>query len=105
MDVSTDHGYVPINPGKDPMETIPALDSFQFLFAGIGMPGMTELVVILVIVMIFFGVGKLPKVLGEMGKGVKAFKDGVNEGKSASEIEINATTEVVSEAEEVRTGA
>ena len=54
---------------------------------------------------IFFGVGKLPKVLGEMGKGVKAFKDGVNEGKSASEIEINATTEVVSEAEEVRTGA
>ncbi len=70
---------------------------------GIGMPGTTELIIILVIVMIFFGIGKLPKVLGEMGKGVKAFKDGVNEGKSASEIEVQAT-ESVTDADEVKTG-
>ena len=41
------------------------------------MPGGFELVIILVIVVILFGVGKLPKVLGQLGKGVKAFKEGV----------------------------
>ncbi len=44
----------------------------------IGIPGGAEWLVILFIVIIFFGVGKLPKVLGQMGKGVKAFKDGMN---------------------------
>ena len=41
------------------------------------MPGAFELIIILTIVVILFGVGKLPKVLGQMGKGVKAFKEGV----------------------------
>ena len=42
------------------------------------MPGPFELIIILAIVVILFGVGKLPKVLGQMGKGVKAFKEGVS---------------------------
>ena len=42
---------------------------------GIGMPGMSEWIVILVIVLIFFGAGKLPEVLGQFGRGIKAFKD------------------------------
>ena len=33
------------------------------------MPGPWELVLILVIILIFFGVGKLPRVLSQMGKG------------------------------------
>ena len=41
------------------------------------MPGPFELIIILAIVVILFGVGKLPKVLGQMGKGVKAFKEGL----------------------------
>ncbi len=48
-------------------------------FFALSMPGMGELLVILVIVMIFFGVGRLPAVLGEMGKGIKAFKDGMKD--------------------------
>ncbi len=40
-----------------------------------GMPGTTEWVVILVIVLIFFGAGKLPDVFRQAGKGIKAFKD------------------------------
>lgn len=45
-----------------------------------GMPGMTEWIVILVIVLIFFGAGKLPDVFAQAGKGIKAFKD-ASEGK------------------------
>jgi sec-independent protein translocase protein TatA len=48
------------------------------MYAAIGMPGTTELVIILSIIVIFFGVGKLPAVLGQMGRGVKAFKDGMD---------------------------
>ena len=44
-----------------------------------GMPGLPELMIILVIVVIFFGVGKLPNVMGQMGKGVKSFKEGMKE--------------------------
>jgi sec-independent protein translocase protein TatA len=47
---------------------------------GIGMPGMTEWIVILVIVLIFFGAGKLPEVFSQAGKGLRAFKDAA-EGK------------------------
>lgn len=47
---------------------------------GFGMPGMTEWIVILVIVLIFFGAGKLPDVFAQAGKGLKAFKD-ASEGR------------------------
>ena len=39
------------------------------------MPAGSEWIFILVIVLIFFGVGKLPDVFKQLGKGVKAFKD------------------------------
>lgn len=42
---------------------------------GLGIGGW-EWAIILVIVLIVFGAGKLPDVLGQVGKGVKAFKDG-----------------------------
>ena len=55
------------------------------------MPGTTELIIILVIIVLFFGVGQLPKVLGQMGKGVKAFKDGMkNEEDELRELETVA---------------
>lgn len=38
---------------------------------GLGMP---ELIVILVIVLIIFGAGKLPDIGGAIGKGIKNFK-------------------------------
>ena len=49
------------------------------MMLAIGMPGTTEMIIILAIIVIFFGVGKLPAVLGQMGRGVKAFKDGMKE--------------------------
>ena len=42
--------------------------------------GTTELIIILVLVMIVFGAGKLPSVGGALGKGLRNFKDGVKEG-------------------------
>ncbi len=47
--------------------------------------GTTELIIILVLVMIVFGAGKLPSVGGALGKGLRNFKDGVKEGDEEAE--------------------
>lgn len=66
------------------------------MYIGIGMPGLGEWIVILVIVVIFFGVGRLPDVLGQMGKGVKAFKDGMSgdDPKRSREIDVTPADEI-----------
>jgi sec-independent protein translocase protein TatA len=43
----------------------------------VGGLGSTELLIILVIVIILFGVGRISKVSGELGKSIRAFKDGL----------------------------
>ena len=40
--------------------------------------GTTELIIILVLVMIVFGAGKLPQVAKSLGKGVRDLKDGID---------------------------
>jgi sec-independent protein translocase protein TatA len=39
--------------------------------------GPTELIIILVIVVVLFGVGRLSKIGGELGSGIRAFKEGL----------------------------
>lgn len=39
--------------------------------------GTTELVIILVIVILLFGVGRIGKIAGELGKGIREFKSGI----------------------------
>ncbi|QQP91575.1 twin-arginine translocase TatA/TatE family subunit [Skermanella sp. TT6] len=41
--------------------------------------GIWQVVLILVIVLIIFGAGKLPKVMGDVAKGVKNFKSGLKD--------------------------
>jgi len=45
---------------------------------GIGMP---ELLIILVIILIIFGVGKLPEIGSALGRGINNFKKSMNESK------------------------
>ena len=76
------------------------------MIVAIGMPGPTEWIIILAIVLIFFGVGKLPSVLSQMGKGVKAFKDGMSDDDDEAppkEIDVTpGTKSAVNDAEEIR---
>ncbi len=45
------------------------------LVPAIGMPGPFELTLIVVLVLILFGVGRLPQVFESLGKGIKSFRD------------------------------
>lgn len=48
------------------------------MIGGIGMP---ELIIILVIILIIFGAGKLPEIGAGLGKGIKNFKKATKEGQ------------------------
>ena len=54
-----------------------------------GMPGGSEWIFIVVIVLVLFGGKKIPELMRGMGKGVKEFKDGIkgaeNEAESVKE--------------------
>ncbi len=49
--------------------------------------GMGELVLILVIVLLLFGSKRVPEVAKSLGRSIKAFKDGMNEGIEESKPE------------------
>ena len=53
---------------------------------GIGQIGIPGLILIAVVVLVLFGRGKVASLMGEVGKGITAFKKGVNEG-SKPELE------------------
>lgn len=40
--------------------------------------GPTELIIILVIVLVLFGVGRLSRIGGELGKGIREFRQGLS---------------------------
>jgi sec-independent protein translocase protein TatA len=47
------------------------------------MLSLSHIALTLAVILIVFGAGKLPKVLGDLGKGIKNFKDSVGEGDAA----------------------
>jgi sec-independent protein translocase protein TatA len=40
--------------------------------------GLPELLIILVVIVILFGPGRIVKVAGELGKGIRSFRDGLS---------------------------
>jgi sec-independent protein translocase protein TatA len=47
--------------------------------------GPTELIIILVIVILLFGVGRISKIAGELGKGIHSFREGLKGEEENSE--------------------
>jgi len=45
--------------------------------------GFSELLLILVIILVLFGAGKLPKVMADVGKGIRSLKEGLKEEDQA----------------------
>ncbi len=67
--------------------------------------GVWQVVLVLVIVLIIFGAGKLPKVMGDLAKGVKTFRSGLKEedeakpGDSGSALEQDKSSTISPSAE------
>ncbi len=53
--------------------------------------GPTELLIILVIVILLFGVGRISKIAGELGSGIRSFRKGL-EDTDEEEEETNIET-------------
>ena len=60
--------------------------------------GTLELVIILVVVLLVFGVGRIGKLGSELGKGISSFREGVKEGKSDDALVDETETSEKSEA-------
>ncbi len=66
----------------------------------IGLPG---LLLIAVVVLVLFGRGKISSMMGEVGKGISAFKKGVDDGKKEIEDQAaNAAVDVTPSTEKDR---
>ena len=68
----------------------------QFGLMGIGMPGPTELVLILVIVLVVFGHNRIPQLGEALGKGIRNFKKSFSSDETEAEAR-QVTTEQVTE--------
>jgi len=47
--------------------------------------GTTELIIILVILVLLFGVGRISKIAGELGKGMSSFRNGLKSNEESPE--------------------
>tara|TARA_Y100001970_G_C13546826_1_gene514928 strand:+ start:364 stop:543 length:180 start_codon:yes stop_codon:yes gene_type:complete len=50
-------------------------------------PSIWQLLIVLVIVLLLFGRGKIPQLMGDMAKGIKSFKRGMNDEEKKDEVE------------------
>lgn len=58
----------------------------------IGGLGFQEVLLIALVVLLFFGGKKIPEMMKGLGKGVKAFKDGMKEIETDVKVEANEET-------------
>lgn len=49
------------------------------------LPSGSEWIIILIVILLLFGGKKIPELMHGLGKGVKSFKDGMNEAKEELE--------------------
>ena len=56
--------------------------------------GFTELIIVLVIILIIFGAGKLPGIGSGLGKGIRNFKQAISDKQNSYRAEIPGETAV-----------
>ena len=66
---------------------------------GLGSIGLPELLIVLVIIIIIFGVGKLPEIGGALGKGIREFRS-ASEGVETEEKSAEGNEKKEEEKEE-----
>jgi len=70
----------------------------------IGGLGMGELVIILVIVLIIFGVGKLPEIGSGLGKGIKSFRGAMDDDDDGDDaIDVTPEKKVIEDGQSANT--
>ena len=67
---------------------------------GLGQIGLPGLLLIAIVVLVLFGRGKISSLMGEVGKGITAFKKGVDEGKKEIEEEAASVAKDVTPEED-----
>jgi sec-independent protein translocase protein TatA len=55
------------------------------------LPGGWEWIIVLVIVLLLFGPGRIGKIAGELGRGIRAFRDGLGKEKQDDEQSTDAS--------------
>ena len=73
------------------------LDSTIGEDAMLGGFGITELLIVLVIVLVLFGVGRISKIAGEMGTGIRSFKEGLQGTEDEESEDEDVKTEETEE--------
>lgn len=53
----------------------------------LGSLGWPELIIVLVIIIVLFGVGRIGRIAGELGGGIRAFREGLKGDDEDAEIE------------------
>lgn len=56
-------------------------------------PGIAEILIVLVVVLLLFGPGRISKIAKELGASISAFKEGLNSEKKENKIEQAAAEE------------
>ncbi len=51
------------------------------------MAGGWEWIIILVVVLLVFGVGRISRIGGELGQGIKEFRKGIRDGTESDDVE------------------
>ncbi len=55
----------------------------------LGLPGGSEIWIILLVIVLLFGAKKIPQLMRGIGSGVKEFKEGMKEGDPSASAEKN----------------
>lgn len=76
----------------------------MFFIVPLGVVGPWQIVIIALVIVLLFGGKKIPELMKGLGKGVKSFKDGMNEVESQiSDIDkdLNATAKTPDKIEKI----